>query len=67
MDDELLWCGQTQNGVNLDFQVQYDLEGQCRSLHKAIGILNKVFYTFVMFYMLTYFCYLDTYTNSQDT
>ena len=21
-----LWCGQTQNGVNLDFEVKFDLE-----------------------------------------
>ena len=29
-----LWCGQAQNGVNLDFQVKFDLEGQGRSVHK---------------------------------
>ena len=23
-----LWCGQAQNGVNLDFQVKFNLEGQ---------------------------------------
>ena len=32
MDGEL-WCGQAQNGVNLDFQVKFDLEGQGRSVH----------------------------------
>ena len=41
-----LSSGQTQNGVNFDFHVKFDLEGQCRSLHKTIGILTKVFYTF---------------------
>ena len=29
-----LWCGQAQNGINLDFQVKFDLEGQGRSVHK---------------------------------
>ena len=38
-----LWCGQAQNGVNLDFQVKFDLEGQGRSVHKTIGTLIKVF------------------------
>ena len=37
-----LGCGQAQNGVNLDFQVKLDLEGQGRSLHKKIGTLIKV-------------------------
>ena len=41
-----LWCGQAQNGVNLDFQVKFDLEGQGRSVHKKIGILTKVFCIF---------------------
>ena len=41
-----LSSGQTQNGVNFDFHVKFDLEGQGRSLHKTIGILTKVFYTF---------------------
>ena len=40
-----LWCEQTQNGVHLDFQVKFDLDGQSRSLHKTIGILTNVFYT----------------------
>ena len=25
-----LWCGQAQNGVNFDFEVKFDLEGQGR-------------------------------------
>ena len=40
-----LWCGQAQNGVNFEFQVKFDIEGQGRSLHKKIGSLTKVFYT----------------------
>ena len=39
MDGEL-WCGQTQNGINLDFQVKFDLKGQGRSVHKTIGTLT---------------------------
>ena len=35
---------QAQNGVNLDFQAQFDLEDHCQSPHKTIGILIKVFY-----------------------
>ena len=41
MGDEL-WCGQAQNGVNLDFQVKFDIEGQWRSLYKTKGTLTKV-------------------------
>ena len=41
-----LWCGQAHNGVNLDFQDKFDLEGQGRSVHKTIGTLTKVFYIF---------------------
>ena len=41
-----LWCGQVQNGVNLDFQVKFDLEGHGRSVHKTIGTLTKVFCIF---------------------
>ena len=41
-----LWCGQAQNGVNLDFQVKFDLEGHGRSVHKTIGTLTKVFRIF---------------------
>ena len=36
--------GQAQNGVNFDFKVKFDLEGQGQSLSKTIGILTKVFY-----------------------
>ena len=43
--DELL-CGQGQNGVNFDCEVEFDLEGQGQSPPKAIGILTKVFYTY---------------------
>ena len=35
---------QAQNGVNFDFQVQFDLEDHRQSPHKTIGILIKVFY-----------------------
>ena len=28
------------------FEVKFDLEGHGRSLHKTIGILTKIFYTF---------------------
>ena len=38
--------GQAQNGVNFDFEVKFDLEGQGISPPKTIGILIKVFYTF---------------------
>ena len=41
-----LWHAQAQNGVNFDFGVQFDLEGQGQSPHKTIGILTKVFYTY---------------------
>ena len=42
-----LWHGQAQNGVNFDFGVQFDLEGQGQgqSPPKTLGILTKVFYT----------------------
>ena len=40
MDEELLW-GQGQNGVNLDFDLILDLEGQGRPLHNTIGTLTK--------------------------
>ena len=42
---EELWCGQTQNGVNFNFQVKFHLEGQGRLSPKTIGTLTKVFYT----------------------
>ena len=45
MGDEL-WCGQAQNEVNLDVYLKFDLEGHGRSLHKTIGTLTKLFYTF---------------------
>ena len=35
-----------QNGVNLDCQVKFDLEGQGRSVHKTTGTLTKVFRIF---------------------
>ena len=38
--------GQAQNGVNFDFEVKFDLEGQGQSPPKTIGILAKVFYTY---------------------
>ena len=38
--------GQAQNGVNFDFEVKFDLEGQGQSPPKTIGILIKVFYTY---------------------
>ena len=41
-----LWHGQAQNGVNFDFEVTFDLEGQCQSPPKTIGILTKVFYIY---------------------
>ena len=34
---------QAQNGVNVDFKVQFDLEGQGQWTPKTIGILTKVF------------------------
>ena len=41
-----LRCGQTKNGVNLEYQVKFCLEGQSRSVHKTIGTLTKVFCIF---------------------
>ena len=43
--DKLLH-GQAQNGVNFDFEVKFDIEGQGQSPPKTIGILTKVFYTY---------------------
>ena len=40
------WHGQAQNGVNFDFEVKFDLEGQGQSPPKTIGILTMVFYTY---------------------
>ena len=45
MGDEL-WCGQAQNGVDSEFDLKFGLEGQGLSLHKTIGTLTKLFYTF---------------------
>ena len=48
----LAWTGdelsrrQAQNGVNFDFEVKFDLEGQGQSPPKTIGILTKVFYIY---------------------
>ena len=36
----------TQNGVNFDFEVKFDLEGQGRSVPKTIGTLTKFFCIF---------------------
>ena len=38
--------GQAKNGVNFDFEVKFDLEGQGKSPPKTIGILTKVFYIY---------------------
>ena len=38
--------GQAQNGVNFDFEVKFDLEGQDQTPPKTIGILTKVFNTY---------------------
>ena len=35
-------CGQAQNSVNFDFQVEFDLEGQGQSIPKTIGILPRM-------------------------
>ena len=43
---EGLFCGQAQNGVNLEFDLRVNLEGQGRSLHKTIWTLTKLFCTF---------------------
>ena len=36
------WHWQAQNGVNFDFEVKFDLEGQGQSPPKTIGILTMV-------------------------
>ena len=46
MGDEL-WCGQAPNGVNFDFDLKFDLEGQGRLPLKTIGTLTKVFASLV--------------------
>ena len=38
--------GKAQNGVNFDFDLKFDLEGQGQSPPKTIGILTKVFYIY---------------------
>ena len=38
--------GQAENGVNYDFEVKFDLEGQGQSPPNTIGILTKVVYTY---------------------
>ena len=38
--------GQAQNGVDFDFEVKFDVEGQSQSLLKTIGILTKVLYIY---------------------
>ena len=38
---------QAQTGVNLDFEVKFDIEGQFQSTTKTIGILTKVFTSMV--------------------
>ena len=44
--DYELWRRQAQNGVNLAFQVKFDLEGQGQSPPKTIGTSTKLFCTF---------------------
>ena len=41
-----LWHRQAQNGVNLDFQAKFDLEGQGQSQPKTIRTLTKWFCIF---------------------
>ena len=43
--------GQAQNGVNFDFDVKFDLEGQGQSPQKIIEILNKVFTPLVQIWL----------------
>ena len=38
--------GKAQNGVNVDFEIKFDLEGHRQSPPKTLEILTKVFYTF---------------------
>ena len=38
--------GQAQNGVNFNFEVEFDLEDQGQSSRKTTGILTKVIYTY---------------------
>ena len=41
-----LWRGKARNGINLAFQVKFDLAGQGQSPHKTIGTLTKLFCIF---------------------
>ena len=41
-----LWHGQVKNGVNIDFEVEFDLGGQGQSPPKITKILTKVFYIY---------------------
>ena len=43
---DVLSRGQAQNGVNFEFEVKFDIEGQGQSPPKTIGILTKVFYNY---------------------
>ena len=43
---DALLCEQAQNGVNFDFKVKCDLEGQGQTPTNTIWILTKVFYTY---------------------
>ena len=36
--------GQAQNGVNFDFEVKFDLDGQGQTPTKTMGILTKFFF-----------------------
>ena len=38
-----LCCEQAQNEVKFDFQIKFDLEGQCRSSPKTTGTKTKAF------------------------
>ena len=42
-----LWCGQAQNGVNLAFQVKFDLEGQGQSTPQNNSGFNQVVLHFI--------------------
>ena len=43
---EELSCGQAHNGLNLEFEVKFDLDLQGQSPLKTIGIFKKIFYTY---------------------
>ena len=46
LTDEELSHGQAKNGVNFDFEVKFDLEGQGQSPPQNNRVLPKVFYTY---------------------